>query len=577
MGGRTWKGFPAGGGRWRHCPAGGKAGVAGGAVGCLVGRWDRLRKPGPAGLSPQSAKKEGAIWLPLFVGRSFFAGVLLFQPQPQLLRRDGVARLGIGERGLLRRQGLAPPGIDGLDHRLQQAGVFHQQGASELGGKHIVLVIALGAALGVVAKAHGARGEQRGLHAVDQGALVHKAHDDLVKQFRGAEYVSHDPPVLPDGGEVRKTQARRFGAVPGGDGLAQKFHGRAGKQHGQALCGRLAQGVAPGTQLGQIYDVTCNKSGKATEIHGSSDAWEKNSLTGVEFDESARRVKQAGSSYVYASYAAVLSNANKINIAQIVAQDEVTLRGVGDTVYSITVDKGHGYITFQGVDAFIGGYASIGTKQLFEVTSGMLTTTQEGTYTVELQKGNLTGTKTVTVARDASVTVDFSEFTTKATQRGAVNFSITPANAVMTIDGVETDYSQPVSLAYGKHRVQYVETVAVSQAYQTVVIDMTASSATTTAASSTKTATTAANKATTAADLTSGYTVNITAPEGAALYVDSVYIGLVPCSFHKSYGSKTITLSKSGYKTVSYTVAIANAAGNLTYAFPDMEEGSDTQ
>ena len=87
----------------------------------------------------------------------------------------------------------------------------------------------------------------------------------------------------------------------------------------------------------------------------------------------------------------------------------------------------------------------------------------------------------------------------------------------------------------------------------------------------------AANKATTAADLTSGYTVNITAPEGAALYVDSVYIGLVPCSFHKSYGSKTITLSKSGYKTVSYTVAIANAAGNLTYAFPDMEEGSDTQ
>ena len=51
--------------------------------------------------------------------------------------------------------------------------------------------------------------------------------------------------------------------------------------------------AATGTQLGQIYDVTCNKSGKATEIHGSSDAWEKNSLTGVEFDESARRVKQA--------------------------------------------------------------------------------------------------------------------------------------------------------------------------------------------------------------------------------------------------------------------------------------------
>ena len=112
-------------------------------------------------------------------------------------------------------------------------------------------MIALGAALGVVAKAHGARSEQGGLDAVDQGALVHKAHDDLVKEGRGAEYVSHDPPVLPDGGEVRKTQSRRFGAVCGGDGLAQKFHGRAGKQHGQAvLCGP-AQSVRPGAKLGQ--------------------------------------------------------------------------------------------------------------------------------------------------------------------------------------------------------------------------------------------------------------------------------------------------------------------------------------
>lgn len=345
--------------------------------------------------------------------------------------------------------------------------------------------------------------------------------------------------------------------------------------------------AASGMDLGEIYDVTCNKSGKATAIHGASNAWEKNSLSGLEFDESARKIKQAGSSYVYASYAAVLSNSNKINIAQIVSQDEVTLRGVGDTVYSITVDKGHGYITFQGIEAFVGGYATIGTKQLFEVTSGMLTTTQEGTYTVELQKGSLIGTKTVTVGRDASVTVDFSEFVTQASQQGAVNFSVTPANAVMTIDGVETDYSNPVSLAYGKHRVvlsannyeQYIETITVGQPYQTLVIDMTASSSTTaktTASSSTKktTAASSGNKATTASDLTDGYTVNITAPEGAALYVDSVYIGLVPCSFDKTYGNKTITLTQSGYQTVSYTIAVANTAGNLTYAFPAMVEGS---
>ena len=77
----------------------------------------------------------------------------------------------------------------------------------------------------------------------------------------------------------------------------------------------------------------------------------------------------------------------------------------------------------------------------------------------------------------------------------------------------------------------------------------------------------------TAADNTSGYKVSITAPKGAVLYVNSEYIGTVPCSFDKSSGKKTITLSQNGYNTVSYTISIANTAGDLTYAFPEMISG----
>ena len=78
---------------------------------------------------------------------------------------------------------------------------------------------------------------------------------------------------------------------------------------------------------------------------------------------------------------------------------------------------------------------------------------------------------------------------------------------------------------------------------------------------------------TTAADNTSGYKVSITAPKGASLYVNSEYIGTVPCTFDKSSGKKTITLSQNGYNTVSYTISIANTSGDLTYAFPDMVSG----
>ena len=70
-----------------------------------------------------------------------------------------------------------------------------------------------------------------------------------------------------------------------------------------------------------------------------------------------------------------------------------------------------------------------------------------------------------------------------------------------------------------------------------------------------------------------GYKVSVTAPKGAVLYVNSEYIGTVPCSFDKSSGKKTITLSQNGYNTVSYTISIANTAGDLTYAFPEMISG----
>ena len=177
--------------------------------------------------------------------------------------------------------------------------------------------------------------------------------------------------------------------------------------------------------------------------------------------------------------------------------------------------------------------------------------------------------KKVTVRKDETTALDFSEYQTPATKKGTVNFQVTPANAVMTIDGSEVDYSKPVSLSYGRHSLvlqanhytAYTETFVVNSDYTTKVIDMTSTSSSGTTSSTAKT---------TAASHTSGYSVKITAPEGAALYVDSVYIGIIPCTFSKTSGNRTITLSQSGYNNVSYTVSIPDTAGDMTYAFPAM-------
>ena len=317
---------------------------------------------------------------------------------------------------------------------------------------------------------------------------------------------------------------------------------------------------------GQIYDVYVGKNGKANAIYGNSDSWERSDVSDITVDESSRKITIGATNLYYDENAVVLSDGARINIAQIVKQDNLTLRGIGEKLYSIDVNNGHGYVQFTGLDAFVGGYVTIG-KQLFAVTEGMLVTSPVGVYTVEIQLEDVSASKTVTINKDETSSVDFSEYAPKADMYGTVNFSITPSNAILSIDNVEVDYSEPISLKYGRHYLtlvcnhyeQYSETFVVNSSYKTKVIDMISNGSTGTT-----------KETTTTKDNTNGYTVSVEAPTGAALYVDSVYVGVIPCSFQKTYGNKTITLKQEGYKTVSYTISVLNTTGNLKYSFPEM-------
>lgn len=339
--------------------------------------------------------------------------------------------------------------------------------------------------------------------------------------------------------------------------------------------------AASNLTLGEIYDVICSKKGVATSIYGNPESFEVTGFNNVEIDENKRKISSGASNYVYSDKALVISGEDKIPVSEVLKQDEVTLRGIGNTVYSIVVDKGHGYIKFTGVDAFVGGYAQIGNAQLFNVTEDMMITAGTGTYKVNLKNGSMEATKEVTVEKGEEVSLDFGEYLLPVTQQGSVNFMVTPEGAVMSIDGEEVDYSTPVQLPYGRHTVklvknnykEYTEIIEVNSAYVTKVIDMTATSTTAATTKATQKTTAASEKTTTAKASTTAsgsYNIIITSPEGAGVYVDSVYVGTVPCTFRKTAGTKTITLTKNGYNTISYSITVGDSAGNLTYAFPDM-------
>ena len=89
--------------------------------------------------------------------------------------------------------------------------------------------------------------------------------------------------------------------------------------------------------MGGIYDVYVDKKGKAVKIHGNSDAWVRYDVSGITVDENSRKLSIGASNMIYESYTVVLSGEERISIAQLVDQDKLVIRGVGEKVYSVNV------------------------------------------------------------------------------------------------------------------------------------------------------------------------------------------------------------------------------------------------
>ena len=66
------------------------------------------------------------------------------------------------------------------------------------------------------------------------------------------------------------------------------------------------------------------------------------------------------------------------------------------------------------------------------------------------------------------------------------------------------------------------------------------------------------------------YSIVVDEPVGATIYIDDVEIGVVPLGFTKVSGTHTITLSRSGYKTKSYTIDVDSEQTHVNYSFPEL-------
>lgn len=380
---------------------------------------------------------------------------------------------------------------------------------------------------------------------------------------------------------------------------------------------------------GSIVENKFFKSKKALSyLKMSPEAFIYEHLQNYSFLPQSNQMTVGSNTYALNGNMRILSNGKEIDPIDLNKSDAVQVCGIGNTVYSIMIEQGHGYLRLKNEDYFLGGWIEIGQTVIRDVQEDMLLVVPEGSYQVKISKDGNVANQTITFVRDEELVWDLGTVAISQVQKGSLIFTVHPMEAQVTIDGEVVDISEPYETDYGVHQLiatadgydtitQYIK---LSDDYANIDITMMESEeeeaeekqktdkneiekADTT--ESTKKNTDVEEKKTekienktdnnnkpstdndntdkknteqdttdTAKDSkknTSGnYRVYVDSPKGVEVYLDGNYIGVAPLDFKKEYGNYVITLRKSGYQTRSYSISLEDDNQDVNFSFSDL-------
>lgn len=345
-------------------------------------------------------------------------------------------------------------------------------------------------------------------------------------------------------------------------------------------------------RAGDVVDVNFLKGKRQlASIQLSPKAWVYDNVENYDLGGINKTASIGPNTYSLPEDVVVLSDGKRTEVMDIVTQDLLSIRGIDHKIYSINIEKGHGYLRLKNDQALIGGWIEVGNTVIREITEDMLLVVPEGSYQVFLSNNGASCTKDIIVERDKEVVLDVGDLEVPQDKTGRIVLSVTPDTAKVKIDNRTVDISNPVELTYGIHQI-YLEAegydslrkyIQVGSEYAKISFKLEEKKKNNNSSisqNSTEDKKPEKDDNSSVSDNTlnssSGNKVYIDAPKNVEVYVDGNYRGISPVSFKKVTGSHTVTLRKSGYKTKSYTIYLYNDGEDITYSFTDLEKEGDS-
>lgn len=349
-------------------------------------------------------------------------------------------------------------------------------------------------------------------------------------------------------------------------------------------------------KAGDVVDVNFLKGKRQiASIQLSPEAWVYDNISNYDLGGANKTASIGSATFSLPDNVVVFSDGARGEMMDIVKQDVISVRGIDHEIYSINVEKGHGYLRLKNDQALIGGWIEVGNAVIREITEDMLLVVPEGSYQVLLSNDGISSTKDIVVERNKEVVLDVGDLEAAQDKTGRILISVTPETAKVRIDGEDVDIDKAVELSYGIHQIRLeapgydslTKYIQVGSEYAKISFTLEEekeqeeeSSVSDNGIQQTPQEETPATPSVSVSEdtinATKGNMVYIDAPKNVEVYLDGNYLGISPISFKKTVGSHTVTLRKSGYETKSYTIYLYNDGEDITYSFTELEKKDST-
>lgn len=206
-------------------------------------------------------------------------------------------------------------------------------------------------------------------------------------------------------------------------------------------------------EAGTAVRVTYTDENLLMEMKESTEIFVYDDITNYKIDTDKKIITVANSNYYYDEALKVFSGSSLISVGDLSKEDSICIRGLDKEVLTISVSKGHGSIRLKNTEIFEGGMITIGNVVAREITSDMVVEVPEGVYTLAVANDGYGGSREITVNRFEELVIDLDILKGEGPGYCMMKITVIPEDAKVTLNGNETDCSQPMELRYGSYRL----------------------------------------------------------------------------------------------------------------------------